>query len=89
MPVSFNKLAPATQQAFVDYVRENVISSSGCYAETLSKFSVITESLVTALRVEQDYLFEEAMITTTLAFQVIGYDEVFYWTHKEKEECPF
>ena len=88
MPVSFDRLTPTIKQAFAEYVSDNVTASlyllGGYYADYSR-----CKRLVTVLSVEQDYLFDEAMTETTLAFQVIGYDDVFYWTHKEKEECPF
>ena len=86
-PVSFNELPSTIRMEFWSYLRNTAVSS-GCY-EDCTRLGIALPSLVQVRHVVYDYLFDEAMTETTLAFQVIGYDDVFCWTRKEKEECPF
>ena len=86
-PVRFSEMSPVIRMEFMGYLRENIISS-GCYDDCMRRGLGFT-SLVQVLSMEHLYLFEEAVTETIIDFQVIGYDDVFYWKHEEKEECPF
>jgi hypothetical protein len=88
--VSFSELSQTIQLEFFTYLGKN-LHSAGCFHDWIKLFlsHESYKSLVQVLSKEQNYLFDEAMAETVLTFQVIGYDNVFCWTHKEKEECPF